>query len=123
MRDKGAGRLGCLVMAVLIVALAFVASKVVPVYLDKLDFEEDLERMVARSRQWTIDEVQREVLKLATARGFETSADGVQVERIAPSGEPPTISVDVSYRRTIDLLGYYFTLSFQSNAKRQLVSL
>ena len=39
--ERGEGALGCVVVLVLAVLLAFVSFKVIPVYIDAMNFDED----------------------------------------------------------------------------------
>jgi hypothetical protein len=115
--QAGEGKLGCLVTIVLLAAFGLICFRTIPVYLDKLDFEDQLERIVseAGSRGWDPDVVRAQVADLIKNKEFQATPEDLQVMRGA--GRGGDFRINVTYSRTVNFVGYEHTFRFRSEVK------
>lgn len=114
--QRGESRFGCIVSALLILVFVFVCYKVFPVYLDKVDFEDNLARLASRAgvENWDVETVEKRVLALARTKDFESTRDDVEVQRPLRFQPVPEIKITVRYRRTVEFPGYTYVFHFES---------
>lgn len=117
-REKGSGRLGCLVVAALLVAAGYLTVQIGPVYLNRIDFEEELTRITGKAgaEGWSQRFIREQVQLAATARGFETTPRDVIVEQSPRSAPTPRVRIRVAYRKAVHLPGYTHVFEFESEA-------
>lgn len=117
-RSEGEGRAGCLLVALLMVAFVYLAFLSVPVYLDKMDFEEDLGRIASRAgaENWSNQVIEEKVLSLARVRDFQVLPEDIRVQRNLPFQEARSLRLEVNFRRVIDFPGYSHSFEFNSKA-------
>ncbi|MBI4446223.1 MAG: hypothetical protein HY645_09980 [Acidobacteria bacterium] len=118
MGERGAVRFGCLFWLVLTIAAGYITSRVLPVYLDKLALEEDLNRLVSRAGAESLPEavVRERVIRLIHERGFQVDPADVKVARSASFYTTPQLRVDVQYSKVVTFQSYLYTLRFKSAA-------
>lgn len=116
-RESGEGKLGCFVTLVLLIVFGFVCFRSVPVLLDKLDFEDQIDRIVseAGARGWDGDSIRVQVNDLLKNKGFDATPENVNIIRGA--GRGGDIRINVKYSRTVDYLVYTYTFHFEKDAK------
>jgi hypothetical protein len=117
-RSEGEGRLGCLVVVLLLTGFVYLAFLSVPVYLDKMNFEEDLGRIASQAgaQNWSNQAIEERVMSLARAREFQVSPEDIRVQRNLPFQEARSLRLEVNFRRAIDFPGYSHTFEFNSKA-------
>ncbi|MGH9340494.1 MAG: hypothetical protein ACRD1R_13110 [Acidobacteriota bacterium] len=118
MNERGEGRLGCIFVLLLTIAFVFLAYQVAPVYLDKVEFEEDLSRIIGRAGadNWSSQVIREQILDLAEMRNFKISQDEIQITRSSALRQTPELKVSLTYRRPIELAGYSYTFEFESTS-------
>ncbi len=104
--ERGEGKLGCLIVLALLAIFVFISLKTVPVYLDKLEFEDELARVASRAGVEAAETtaVEKKVLAVAASKEFEVTPDDVSVIRTAKFG-PSEIRIRVLYRRKVNFVG------------------
>jgi hypothetical protein len=122
--ERGEGRVGCLLMIAVLIAAGFITYRIVPVYLDKIDFEDQLARIASEggARNWQAEAVQLQVLELARIKDFAVSRESIRVAK-AGSGGAGQLRIDVQFQRTVDFAGYDYTFKFESKVKSFVGSL
>ena len=118
MNSRGEGRAGCLFVLLLTVAFVWVCIQVIPVYIAKIDFEEDLGRIVARAGAdgWDNEYLLEQVEEAARLRGFQLDEERTRVERTSPFSARPRIKIDVVYRTTAEFPFYTHEFTFEASA-------
>ncbi len=116
-KQTGEGKLGCLVTVVLLVVFGFICLKSIPVLLDKMDFEDQLERIVseAGSRGWDAEVVRRQVTELIKNKEFSSTPENLYVMKSV--GRGGDLRITVNYWRSVNFLGYVYTFRFRSEVK------
>jgi len=116
-KQTGEGKLGCLVTIVLLVAFGFICFRSVPVLLDKMDFEDQLERIAseAGARAWDPEVVKAQITELAKNKQFDTTPEELQVLR--SGGRGGDLRIAINYSRTVNFVGYIYTFRFHSDVK------
>ncbi len=103
---RGEGKLGCLIVLGLLGIFVFISLKTVPVYLDKLEFEDELARVASRAgvESAATTAVEKKVLAVAASKEFDVMPEDVTVIRTAKFG-PSEIRIRVIYRRKVNFVG------------------
>ena len=114
--QRGEGAVGCLVVLLLAVVFGYISFKVIPVYIDSMNFDEDLAREASRAgaNLWTDDKIRDDVQKMAAFRNFRIEPGGLVITRM-PS-VPPEVRIEVRYRTEVVFPGYTRVFHFQSKA-------
>ncbi|HXK62079.1 MAG TPA: hypothetical protein PLP42_19510 [Acidobacteriota bacterium] len=115
--QRGEGRFGCVVTLLLLFVFGLACFRCLPVFLDKMDFEDQLERIASEggSRGWDAESVKHQIRELAKVKQFEMAPEDLRVLTTGrPGGE---LRIDVKYSRTVDLAGYSYTFRFHTQAK------
>lgn len=115
-RRAGEGRAGCLAATLLLISAVYIFSRAVPVYLAKIEFEENLARIASRAgaENWRDRRIVEQVLEAARVQNFEVSGEDVRVRRTALFEVTPRLIIEVSYRRSVEFPGYVHVFEFQS---------
>lgn len=118
MNFRGEGRLGCLVVLLVVILFIYVARLAVPVYLSKINFEEDLSLVAARAGadDWRVDYIRAQVQNAAQERGFKIAPGDLKVSRSSTVTGRPRISIEVIYGTEVHFPGYTYEFEFQSKA-------
>jgi hypothetical protein len=116
-RQTGEGKLGCLVTLALLIVFGFVCFRSIPVLIDKLDFEDQLERIASEggARGWDPEVVRVQVADLVKNKEFLTTPEDLQVFRSA--GRGGDLRINVNYWRTVDFAVYTYTFRFRAEVK------
>lgn len=115
--ERGEGRFGCLLFLLLLVGFVYVTTKAVPVYLDKIEFEEGVARIASQAGvgNWPDGRIITRVKMLAAAKNFQVAVDNIQIRRPArfqPAGE---IRISVGFAREVEFPGYVHRFRFRSD--------
>ena len=114
--QRGEGAVGCLVILLLAAAFTYCSFKVIPVYIDSMNFDEDLAREASRAgaNVWTDEKIKRDVLQMARFRSFRLADRDIVVARSGPlRGE---VRVTVSYSVPVVFPGYTHVFRFQARS-------
>jgi len=116
-RESGEGKLGCLVTLVLLVAVGLICFRTIPVLIDKMDFEDQLDRIAseAGARGWDAEAVRHQVTEVARNKEFETTPEDLQVRK--SGGRGGDLRIRIRYWRDVNFVGYVYTFRFQAEAK------
>ena len=114
--QRGEGAVGCLLVLVLGAAFTYCSFKIIPVYIDSMNFEEDIAREASRAgaNVWTDERIKRDILQMARFRSFQLTDADVAVARSGPLGGE--VRVTVSYSMPVVFPGYTHTFRFQSRS-------
>ena len=115
-RQRGAGNLGCLFVILILAVLGYGGYRIVPVYMDKDDFFDELLLIAGKGtvQRWDDRVVRRQVTALAQNMDFQVAPNGIRIEHVR---ERPEIIVVVDYSRTLEFPGdYEYVLEFHSAA-------
>lgn len=118
MNQRGAGRAGCLLVVLVSIVFVFLCVKIVPVYLDKYEFEDDLARLASKAGAsgWAGEFLKLQVIEAAHAKEFiVNSEEDIEVSSATPYGGIPEVKVKIAYEKSVDLAGYWYTFKFQSD--------
>ena len=113
--ERGGSRLNFLLTVVVLGSLAFIAVKIVPVYMANYQFQDSIESesrfALAGYPKKSIDDIRDDVFKKAEELGIPAKEEDIQVT-------VSTTNVDISldYSVPIDLRVYQFTLQFHPHA-------
>ena len=118
--QRGAVTLGCLAVVVLWAVLGYLSYRIIPVYLDKDAFIDNLLRVASRASigQWSDSRTIKLVQVVAKERAFELKREDIQVKHMR--GRPEVILI-VNYRRTEMFPGNYeYVFHFRTTAQGSL---
>lgn len=114
--QKGGATIGCATILLVGVVLGYLSFKIIPVYIDTMNFDEDLAREASRagSNRWTDEKIKQDILQMANFRGFRLAETDVAIARLEnPGGE---LRVDVQYTVPVVFPGYSYIFHFRSRA-------
>jgi len=116
--NRGEGRLGCLIFLLLFATFVLVAIKTGPVYLDKVNFDDGLARLVSRAGvdNWPTESVIQRTLVLAESHSFECKREDILVTRPGRFQTVAEIRIRVTFRRVVVFTGYTHTFHFETRA-------
>jgi len=102
-------------MLLLLVVAIFLVVKISPVFVDRVSFTEDLERIVNRagSENWKDVSIRQHIQESARALEFELSPKDIQIERIGRFQSASRMKVSVKIRRSVEFPGYVHLFEFQ----------
>ena len=117
MSERGQGRLGCLLSGTVLAAALFVSFKAAPVYLDKIEFEADLDKLTRRAAvdHWDDRVITGQVLEAARSRSFELTFNDIGIRRSSRFAANPSLRVTVHFVRTVPFPGYIHVFDFESS--------
>ena len=115
---RGEGKLGCLVVILLITLSVFLVYKIGPVYFDKISFEDDFARIVNRAgaENWRDQAIRDQVINAARAGHFEVNPKDIKVDRVGRFQSASRLKVTVKIRRQVEFPGYVKMFEFQPEA-------
>lgn len=116
--EKGSGNIGCLFVLLIVAAVIFLCIKIIPVYVAKINFEDDLESITSKAGvyAWSERMIIREITTAAEAYGFETSENDIEINRRNKFQQAPRIVILVRYRKSIEFPGYTHFFKFESTS-------
>ena len=102
----GKGKLGCIVLIGLICIFGYLFYRVIPVYLEKVTFQEELLNVAGQAtiRGWDNSQIIEEVIKVGSSSLFEVDRESIQIQRVQGR---PEVSIIVSFSRTEGFLSEY----------------
>jgi len=115
--EEASGRLKVVFSLAIVVAVAFVAIKVIPVYVNNYQLEDHIRQLsiqlAVRTRATTPDEVKNEVVAYAQDHGIPLAADSVKVT------VGSHVMIDLDYTVPVDLMVYTLKLHFTPSAENR----
>lgn len=123
--DRGSGKLGCIIILLILAATIFLSMKAGPVYLAKVNFQDDLNSITSKAGvyNWTEKKISREVLTAAESYGFAVTSDGIRVVRRNLYQQAPRIEVNVTLSKPVDFAGYIHEFRFEAKSTGLIGSL
>lgn len=119
-KERGETQLGCLVLVVLVAMLGYLCYRVIPVYLERDGFHDELLTIAGRATLggWENRRIINRVMQLGENRNFTVEQKDIQVQHIR--GRPEVVIV-VNYSRTEEFIGgYVYKFYFRSVAPGSL---
>jgi hypothetical protein len=114
--QKGEGRIGCLLVVLLAVVFGYASFKVIPVYIDKMNFDEELAREASKAGAgfWTDEKIKQDVLQIAHFRGFDMTEDDITISRTRSVGGE--VRIETKYKVVAAFPGYTHVFKFESKS-------
>lgn len=111
----------------IVIGLGFVLfGRVISTYFDRFGIEAELETIAVRGcvEDWSASSIKQRVLEKLFDTGFKSSREDVLLERRPQVWTKPceSLSIQVSYRRDLVLLGQQFQVVFHSSASNHIAS-
>jgi hypothetical protein len=110
---RGATRLGCLFMLLLLVAAAYFGRDVGPIYLHYYQFRDAMTQEANFAQAHTDADIAGRLQAVADSLGLPDPAGAVQIQRTATG-----ISIASTYIEPVDLPGYSTHITFTPHAER-----
>jgi len=115
--EKGQGRFRTFLSLAFLAAVAFVAIKILPAYVNNFQLQDHIRelstRLSVRTRPITPDEVRNEVVSFAQEHGIPLASDSVKVTISRH------VSINLDYTVPVDLTFYTLRLHFTPSAESQ----
>lgn len=116
---RGGGRLGCFLLLLVIAGLLFIGTKVGPVYLAKINLEDDLTSITSKAGVygWTERMISKEIMSTAQSLGFKINNEDIRISRINRYQQAPRIQVTIKVSKKVEFPGYthVFVFDLQSS--------
>lgn len=114
--DPGMGRFGFLVAVSFLVLLIFGAYKAGPVYLDKINFEDDLMQIATKAgaEAWSERTIREHIIKAGRAYKFHVTRDEVEITKTPRGQAAPKLFITVKFSRPVEVSGYVHVFEFTS---------
>lgn len=108
-RQRGEGKLGCIVSLLVFGALAAAGYKAIPVYYGDSELVDACDFIASSAARKPIETVEREVRDKAKELGIPEVLMDKNAIRVVKSGsgEAGTCTITLRYKRTIDFYGTY----------------
>lgn len=108
-RQRGEGKLGCIVSLLVFGALAAAGYKAIPVYYGDSELVDACDFIASSAARKPIETVEREVRDKAKELGIPEVLMDKNAIRVVKggSGEAGTCTITLRYKRTIDFYGAY----------------
>jgi hypothetical protein len=107
-RERGEGRIGCILTLLALAAAVAVGLKVVPVYYSNSSLVETAEEVAAQAGLYGIPALQARLRAKAGELGIpEAAADGAMTIATTGSKNLGTCTITFDYTRVVDLYGFY----------------
>ena len=119
-KERGDANLGCLVLLLLVAMLGYLVYRIVPVYMGRDAFHEDLLAIAGRATiaRWEHRRIVDQVIRLSQSSKFKVEEKDIQIQNIR--GRPEVVIV-VNYTRTEEFPGgYVYVFYFRSVAQGYL---
>lgn len=108
-RQRGEGKIGCIVSLLVFGTLAAAAYKAVPVYYSNSELVDACDFIASAASKKPIETVEREVKDKARELGVVealTDKNAIRVTKTG-AGDSGTCTITLRYKRTIDFYGVY----------------
>ena len=124
-RPLGIAKSGCLLLTVLGVSVLYVCYLLIPMYVNKVLFEEDVGKIVRKAGAYRLSDsvIEDLVGRSAEQRGFKTRPKEIQIIRSSPYLNVPELKIEVRYKKIVKLPGYRHTFEFEASASTFLAVL
>lgn len=121
--QRGAGRIGCLLSLMVAILFGYVCFMIIPVYIDKMDFEEEVARLAQRAGSVNLpdEKIHSDVLNIARFKKFEIAEKDIKIERSRRVGGE--IRISVKYTVPVEFPGYKHVFYFEARASSIVGSL
>lgn len=112
---KGRGNLGCFVTLVLTLIGVYLLFQVGPVYWDKINWEDEFQRIVNRAgvQSWDDEAIRTQVEKSLRSFGFTLEERGLEIERLERFQAAGQLRVRVRFSRPVRFPGYTYVFRFE----------
>jgi hypothetical protein len=118
--QRGGSKLNALFTIVILGAMAFVAVKIIPVYVAGYEFQDAIETesrfALTGYPKKSVDDVRQDVFKKAQDLGLPITADTIRVDMTTG-----TVAIAVDYTVPIDLKVYQFNWDFHPHADNHTI--
>lgn len=121
--QRGAGRVGCLLSLMALLLFGYVCFMIIPVYIDKMDFEEEVSRLAGRagSVRMPDEKIHSDLLNMARYKKFEIAEKDIKIERSSRIGGE--IRISAKYAVPVEFPGYKHVFHFEARASSIVGSL
>jgi hypothetical protein len=119
-RQRGGAKVGCLALVLLWGILGYLSYRIVPVFMDKDAYIDDLLNVAGRASigQWDDRRTMRLVLDVSKSRDFEVTREDVEIKHVM---NRPEVWLIVNFRRTLEFPGgYEYVFHFKTTAQGSL---
>lgn len=109
MRQRGEGKVGCIMSMLVLGTLTAIAIKAIPVYYGNSELIDACDLIASSAARKPIETIEREVKEKAKEVGVVeaiTTKDAIRVSKTG-GGEAGTCTILLRYKRTIDFYGVY----------------
>jgi predicted membrane protein len=118
--QRGGSKLNTLITLAILGSLAFVAVKIVPIYVNNYQFQDSIESesrfALAGYPKKSSDDIRDDVFKKVQELGIPVKEDDIQV--VVNNTD---VDIDVSYSVPVNLEVYQFTLQFHPHADNHTI--
>ncbi|HSR51159.1 MAG TPA: hypothetical protein VLV83_10055 [Acidobacteriota bacterium] len=113
--QRGSGKFGCVVTLGLLGLFIFGSIKVIPVYLDKLQFEEDFARLVSQAgaQAMSVNGLHKNIERIADLYDFKIVEDSLKHSRKQFATGPPQLHIEVTVFREVEFPGYTYRFQYR----------
>ena len=115
--EEGEGRFRTFLSLAFLAAVAFVAIKILPAYVNNFQLQDHIRqlstRLAVRTRPVTPDQVRNEVVSFAQDHGIPLASDNIKVTISRH------VSINLDYTVPVDLTFYTLRLHFTPSAESQ----
>ncbi|HEY3132643.1 MAG TPA: hypothetical protein VGL91_24550 [Acidobacteriota bacterium] len=114
--QRGEGRVGCLLVVFVAIVFGYASFKIIPIYIDKMNFDEELAREASKAGSgfWTDEKIKADVLQIGRFRNFDMTEDDISVIRTRAIGGE--VRIEAKYKVAADFPGYTHVFKFQSKS-------
>jgi YbbR domain-containing protein len=113
--QRGGSKLNTLITLAIVGALAFIAVKIVPVYVNNYQFQDSIESesrfALSSYPKKSVDDIRDDVFKKVQELGIPAREEDIQV-----TVNNTDVDIGLDYSVPIDLAVYQFTLQFHPHA-------
>ncbi|GAB4232385.1 MAG: hypothetical protein Kow00109_04810 [Acidobacteriota bacterium] len=112
---RGRGNLGCFITLVLTLLGIYLLVQVGPVYWDKINWEDEFQRIVNRAgaEGWSEEAIRTQVEKSLRSFGFTLEERGIEIERRDRFQAAGQLRVRVKFSRPVQFPGYVYVFRFE----------
>ncbi len=114
--NRGESKFGCVVVTLVLAVSLFLTYKIGPVYFDKVNFEDEVIRIVNRAgaENWKDRTIREQIMSTARTLGFEMSREKIKVDRLGRFQSASRLKVTITFGRLVEFPGYQHFFQFES---------